>query len=589
MKANRNNSRSNSLYALFFVFLFGCSQNVWSQRKDKKEDVETITAEANRQIPEASRIADMPKVIDTVPRYEVINYSLLSVRYNTSIQVDTIKAANVILKDKLAQLYKSYVRVGIGYPIVPLADFYFNNSRSRKYIYGASLNHLSGWGKIKNYAPATFDRTKFKFYGGIFEEKWDLKGNIHGNYRGLNYYGVRNENISKDSIRQRYNELGVDVLFRSHVKDSAHLNYNIGINYTNLYDRIPRIDSLKKWRAMENYFEISPTFSYRWKEYKFGVDIDAKINAYRYGTLDSSRTFIDSLDTGLAVNNFVLNVMPNAERTFFNQRLKTAVGVHFNYDGGIINKFRVYPYIDVQYHTKNGVFNPYFRLDGGLHQNTFRAMSYENEFILSNQQLRNTSNTIRALVGMRGSITNHFGYNIQAEFGVFKDYLLFVNDSTFSPLNNKFRAIYDTVNIAKIEGSLYYQLNEKIKLDVIGRYYSYIVSHEIFAWNKPDYEFIFRGSYNLYDKFIVSLAFDIQGGRKAKVDTILDSKTIQEEGVFAQKLGLLYDIDLHLEYRYNPRISFFVDLNNLAANKYNRWLNYPVYGFQAMAGATFRF
>lgn len=569
------------------LFLF--TQSLWAQKKSKKEDVETVTAEANREVPEAYRIADMPKIIDTVEEYVVTNYSLLSLKYNTAIHVDTIKAANIILKDKLQQLYKTYVRVGIGYPVMPIFDAYFNNTRSRKYIYGASVNHLSGWTNIKGYAPNNFDQTKAKVYGGIVNEKWTLKGDINANYRGLNYYGIRNENVKRDTIQQRYNELGFYGIFDSHVKDSAHLNYSIELAYNNIYNRIPKLEAIKKWHAMENYIELSPNFKYQWKDYHFGMNLDFKYNGYRYGVLDTSFTPTDSLDTGLVVNNFIFNIMPNVSRSFFDNRLKATIGVNLTYDAGIINKSRAYSLIDVQYHTKNGVFNPYLKLGGGLHQNTFREMSHINEFILSNQQFRNTSNTINATIGMRGSITNKIGYNIQAGFGMYRDYLFFVTDSIYAPARNKFRAIYDSVNIARVEGSMYYQLNEKIKIDLIGRYNSYIMKNEVFAWNMPDYEIIFRGSYNLYDKFLVSLAFDIQGGRKAKVDSLIDSKTIEEEGIYAQKLGLIYDIDLHLEYRFNPRISFYIDLNNVAANRYNKWLNYPVYGIQALAGATFRF
>lgn len=574
---------------LTLLCLFLINQSLWAQKKHKSEDVETLVAEANREIPPAYRIAEMPKIIDTVEKYEVTNYSLLSLKYNTAIHVDTIKAANVVLKDKLTQLYNTYVRVGFGYPLIPVADVYFNNRRNRKYIYGVSANHVSTWLNKKNYAPSTFDRTKGKLYGGILNDKWTLKGDINANYRGLKYYGIRDESVSKDTILQRYNELGLNGRFESRVKDSANLNYSIDLSYKNLYDRIPRVDSLKKWHAMENYIAIAPKFHYKWTDFTFGLDVDAKYNGYRYGIADTTKTPTDSLDTGIVVNNFIFEFQPYAATSFFDNRLKVKAGVNLTYDAGIINKFRVYPSINVEFNPKSGTFNPYLRLDGKVTQNSFREMSYVNEFILSNQQLRNTTNTINAAIGVRGSITSQIGYNVQAEFGMHKDYLFFVNDTIYSPAKNKFRAIYDSVNIAKVEASMFYQLNEKIKIDVIGRYFSYMMKNEVFAWNMPDYEILFRGSYNLYDKFLVSLTFDIQGGRKAKVYEQLDASTIEEEGIFAQKLGLIYDIDLHMEYRYSPRLSFFVDLNNVAANQYNRWLNYPVYGIQALAGATFRF
>ena len=36
-------------------------------------------------------------------------------------------------------------------------------------------------------------------------------------------------------------------------------------------------------------------------------------------------------------------------------------------------------------------------------------------------------------------------------------------------------------------------------------------------------------------------------------------------------------------------ITGFIQFNNLAAQRYLRWYNYPLSGFQIMGGATFKF
>lgn len=574
---------------ILFSFLLVASHSVYGQKG--KQDVETITAEANREVPPAYRIAEMPKIIDTVIKHKETTYSLLSLKYNTDIFVDTIQAARIKLKDKLSQLYTTYVRLGIGYPLMPLADVYFNNTRSRNYFYGASVNHLSGFHKLKDFPIMNFDRTKARMYGGIRKEKWSGDAELLGNFRGLYYYGVRGKEVAKDSIRQRYNEVGTNLSFTSHTKDSAALNYKIDLSYFYFADKKLKGDSLRNgWNARENFVLVEPKFWYKWNKETFGADLGIRYNGYRYGMKDSSVYVNDSsaIDSGLVVNNVITNLKLHATTYAFDNKLKASVGVNLVYDHGIINKFRAYPIAEIKYNLWNGALIPYLNVGGGLNQNTYRSMSYTNEFILSNQRFRNESNTIRAEIGVRGTITNKIGFNANFEFGNYKDKLLFVTDTLYAIDNNKFRAIYDTMNIAKIEGSIYYQLNEKIKIDLIGRYYSYMARNEIYAWNLPNLQFIFRGSYNLYDKFLVGLNFDLQGGRKAKVFSA-GPNIKEEDGQFAQNLGFIYDIDLHFEYRYNTRISVFLDLNNLAHNRYNRWLNYPVYGFQVMGGCTFRF
>ncbi|MFT5780071.1 MAG: outer membrane receptor protein involved in Fe transport [Crocinitomicaceae bacterium] len=48
------------------------------------------------------------------------------------------------------------------------------------------------------------------------------------------------------------------------------------------------------------------------------------------------------------------------------------------------------------------------------------------------------------------------------------------------------------------------------------------------------------------------------------------------------------DANFSVEYRYNKRISAFVQLNNIASQRYMRWNNAPVQSFQVLGGVTFR-
>jgi len=142
--------------------------------------------------------------------------------------------------------------------------------------------------------------------------------------------------------------------------------------------------------------------------------------------------------------------------------------------------------------------------------------------------------------------------------------------------------------LTKLEASGSYQQNEKFKFDLIGRFYSCQAKNEAFAWNLPQFQFILRGSYNLYDKFLVNLSAKIETGRKAKVYGPGED-IIEKNEQFAKPLGAIVDINFGLEYRYNTRVSAFLQINNLASQQYYRWYNYPVQPIQVMAGVTARF
>ena len=69
----------------------------------------------------------------------------------------------------------------------------------------------------------------------------------------------------------------------------------------------------------------------------------------------------------------------------------------------------------------------------------------------------------------------------------------------------------------------------------------------------------------------------------------LEDDVTVENNQMAKSLGLIADINLGLEYRYNKRISAFIQMNNIASQRYNRWYNHPVQIFQFMGGITARF
>ena len=165
---------------------------------------------------------------------------------------------------------------------------------------------------------------------------------------------------------------------------------------------------------------------------------------------------------------------------------------------------------------------------------------------------------------------------------------LFINDTIYSS-GNQFRVLYDTVNIASITGSLSYQHNEQLKIDGIARYNSYQARNNPHAWNLPQLELILRGHYNISNKLLVNLDFTLEAGRKAQVFSPNVPGAQQEDGVYFVPLGLIADGNLGVEYRYTSRLSFFGNLNNFAAQRYQRWYNYPVQAFQFMLGASFRF
>ncbi len=550
-------------------------------------DLVIISGVGNRDIPPAYRISMNPTIIDTVIGTQVQQYPLLSLRFPTQIKLDTIKPVTIKVEPKLQQLYSTYVKLGIGSELMPLGEVYFDSKRSRKYVYGVHAKHLSSYGNFTGYAPAQFDRTRVNVFGAINEKSYTLRGDVHYNNQGLHYYGwqIPTDSVDRSTIAQRYQDVGGAFSFDSHKKDSAQLNYKVNVAYNHFNSKKPS-DSLSEWKGSENYVSVGGSGWYRQGKEVFAAEANVRYNGYRYGTPSDTLQF--AADSGLVLNNTVINLKPTVTTQLWNNRFRAILGFDFVVDANTQTKVHLYPVAEVKYSLFNDIFIPFIGVRGGLKQRTFRSTVDDNEFVLSNLQLKNENTSIDVYGGIKGTLSSRISFNVNASFARVKDKAFFITDTTFS-IGNKFGLIYDTLNQTTIEGSVSYQLNEKLKVDAMGRYYSYMLLNNTYAWNLPQWQAGVRGSYNLYDKFLVNLDVSFEGGRKALVYDATESDVTLENGQLAKSMGLITDINLGLEYRYNKRISAFIQFNNLASQRYYRWYNHPVQIFQVMGGITARF
>ncbi len=544
-----------------------------------------LTASGDRTVEKAYRIALTPLILDTVISTVEIEYPLLVLKYETTTEIERINPASIKTVEKLPELYNTYIKLGVGTKLMPLGEIYYDADRSRKFMYGAHIKHLSSFGDLKGYSRAQYDRTKFGAYGGVNEKRYTVRGDINYNNQGLHYYGISDTlNIPGDSIAQRYSDFGVSGKYISHIKDSAKVNFSVGLQYNNYKSKKPEREADEYWRVRENFFGVNTGVWYKYGKETYALDFDIRNNNYKYGEKYKSLT---GLDTGLVLGNTIINLRPHITTRLQNDRFKAKIGVDIALDIHNTTKAYVFPLAEVKYSMFNDIFIPYVGVQGGIQQTTFKSLTQENEFLLPNVALNNEKTPIEFYGGIKGTLSKRMSFNAGVSFANVRDKALFVTDTIHSP-RNKFNVIYDTMTVTTVEGSISYQLKEKIKVDAIGRFYSYAALNNTYAWNLPRLEIILRGHYNVYEKFYFNADITLQEGRKALVYENGPGIT-QESGQFIESMTFIADVNLGVEYRYNKRISAFIQFNNLAAQRYIRWHNMPVQGFQFLGGVTYRF
>ena len=562
-----------------FIMLFGFS---FAQPPDL-----VVDGKGKREIEPSFRILATPDIIDTVKAAIVSSYPLLIFQHPTAITLDTIPVATVETTEKIKQLYPFYTRIALGSKLMPLGEFYYNSTRSRVYHYGAHIKHLSSFGNIKlrdiEFPNGQFDHTDVLLFGKINQASFNLGAKLHYLNDGFHFYGLPDSLVSDaKTITQRYQNLGADFEFIGNRGDTSILNYKITTGFNFLGTKKPIIDTLSDWRAKENQFYLNTKGWYNYKSETFYVNLGLRYNSYRYGIEDS---ILDSSDSGLVTNNTIIDLQPGILTQLFQKKFKVEVGLALSVDIQKKTKVYIYPQVEIKYSLFNDIFIPYVGIRGGLKQNSLRTFSSENPYLISNLTIQNEHNPHEIYAGFKGTLSSKLSFNINGSSSRSLNKALYVSDSLAF---NKFNVIYDTLTLTKLEASGSYQQSEKFKIDLIGQFFSYQTKNEAFAWSLPQFQFVLRGSYNLYDKFLVNLSAKIETGRNAKVYSV-GKDVIEKNEQFAKPLGAIVDINLGVEYRYNTRVSAFLQINNLASQQYYRWYNYPVQPIQVMAGVTARF
>jgi len=508
-------------------------------------------------ISDAYKINVLPKSDDTLTIVPSFNYSIVPSRINTHFDIKPINAAKVV-GEPLTKLYNSYLKIGAGNYISTLLELNMNNLRSNKHSVGTYLKHMSSNGKIKldndEKTAAGYNENKVQLYGTKFYRKAILSGDVSYNANGFSYYGV-DTILNKDDIKQNFICLNTYTFFKSTHTDSSHLNYNISLNYDLFRDKNENI---------ENGLIFSTKFDKFLKKESEVIGINAKLSYF-----DKSVSIDSSYNIVIHINPWVCK---------FSDEWKVFIGL--NYYSDLItgeNENYFYPKARLEFNVIENILIPYFGIDGKFEVNNYKKIANRNFFITPGLHVKNTDYKKIIYGGLKGSFSSKTAFNFKAKYSVVDDMFFFVND-TSDILENQFNVVYDDVEIFDFYGEVSMNQLEKLSFLLKGNYYQYTMRKEEKPWHEPEYDLTLTTKYNLRNKIIVS----------ADIFAISDRFTrsfVTETSHI--KLNRIVDLNLSIEYRYTKILSAFMCLNNNTSAKYYRWNQYPMQGFNLMAGFTY--
>jgi len=237
--------------------------------------------------------------------------------------------------------------------------------------------------------------------------------------------------------------------------------------------------------------------------------------------------------------------------------------------------FHLLPNFRGEYTTDDKRFTLFASLDGYYDKGSFKRLAGINPWLWEPTSLLNTRVT-EFFGGFKGSLSQHFSYLAKAGFSESRNMALFLNDS----LDGKnFQVVYDNkLSTFTLHGELSYVEGETFTITAGLTLNNFKTSSQYKAWGMLPME------------FTTSMRWQIMK------DLWLKADLWAFDGAYWRYLNKTvgtgsggFDINAGVEFRIARQVNLWLQMNNLFNDKYQRWNQYPVYGFNILGGVIFTF
>ena len=519
---------------------------------------------------EVTKRAMLPADDDTATVNIRFNYDFTPGSFVPEYEVSPIKSA-VLTPEPLPELKKGYVSLGLGTYLSPFLEVSISNGRSAKGTVGLFTRTYGSAGKIElendRRVHAGYLDNQALLYGKNYFRKSRLDSDIDFRQMTRHAYGynpdVTGYDPDKKDIRSLYYDVTGKVRYFTMEPDSSDLNWDATLKY-NMFTR--KGDGLQHnpglaLSAGTEMFGMYAGVNAGYDLYLFSKDIDTK-----------SRSLL----------TLAPYVTKGNEEWRFRFGLKMAADIKENHDPlvGGDKKLYMHFYPDAMFTFR--IIPKFMRftaaIDGSLENNQARNTAYLNPWMLPGDtlyNLRSTDNELRISAGLSGSVNVNSSYAFDVSYTLCKDMLLFMNDTL--GYGNYFVPVYSDGSLLKVHGEISVPLNSQLTLSLLGNWYGYDMSGQEHAWHKPGWDGTAKGSYNLRNKIVASAELTFTGERYARV-------MAPEETV---KLPFHPNLNMGVEYRYTPEISFWIKCNNIYYNRNFEWNYYPSRNFMLLGGISY--
>jgi hypothetical protein len=443
----------------------------------------------------------------------------------------------------------NYIRLGGGNLSTIYLDGGISVMSAGKYEAAAHLHHLSQSGNIKNQRTSL---SGIEAEGTVHHDGNNWRVSLEGLRNRYHYYGYDHDlfDYGTKSVRQTFTGVSVGLDVKNERPNAKGISYHPFIKGS-LYT------------AERNMSENSVSF---------GLPVSKALDEQLTAGIGVNGIVTILSTANSSVNSNIFQVTPVI--TYLKGELKAKFGLYPSLSTG--RDLALLPDIELAYRFPNTQFSLSTGFQGRLNQNSYRQLTTVNPY-LGNGYDAGVTTRVDEVFGMLSSkLGEHVTVTGKVGWLQFSDLPMFLNDTGD---HKNFYVLYDEkINAVSLEGSARYNVANNFSLGVSAIYYNYYKTTFSRVWHEPALRIKSDCSYIPVSGLVITA-----------YATILDQIYTLNETQNVIKLDAIFDIGGGAEYNFTPRVSAFVQVNNLLNNQYQRWYKYQYYGLNLFAGVRFKF
>lgn len=482
-----------------------------------------------------------------------MNYSVPSQNLFYAYQPISLRPLALQQDTNLYLGIRNYIKVGYGNYSTPYVNAGFSFGDGKKMVVNLYANYISSKGKIAN---QDYTQLQIKANAIFFTPKNEVYVGAQLSQNNNYLYGYNHSlyTFKKDSVRQQFQDLVLTGGVRNTTSGEYGISYNPNITVINFTNK----NKVNESTVIANA-PITKTFGDA-----FMLKIDAKADITSYTT--------KNLASNIKFSNNVFQIAPSI--AISSPRFSINAGIVPTWNNGV---FVWLPNVFAEAQVKEKTFLIQAGWIGRYTKNTYRNLTALNPFLTTIPFQKNTKE-IEYYGGIKATVGKHFSFNLKGGIVSFNDMPLFINDTAtdnkaFNISNEK------SVQSLRIHGDLSFINQDKFTLTAGLTFNGYtLLQSNAKAWNTVPMEITSSLRWWAFKQVLLKAdLYAFSGGNYLT------------KGNKAQSFSGGTDISAGAEFKVNNRFSAWIDINNIANQKYQRWHAYEVYGLNVLGGIRVSF